>query len=105
AVSILGGWFAIRGTIQVGDILAFIQYIRNFMQPIRQVSQISNVLQTTVAASERVFNFLDEEEEILESKSPIGLKEVEGRVDFDHVKFGYDKDKIIVNDFTAHIKP
>nr|WP_300002551.1 ABC transporter ATP-binding protein [Tissierella sp.] len=105
AVSILGGWFVIQGTIKVGDITAFIQYIRNFMQPIRQVSQISNVLQTTVAASERVFDFLEEDEQVVESTSPLKLEEVEGRVDFDHVRFGYDKDKIIVNDFTAHVKP
>lgn len=105
AVSILGGWFAIRGTIQVGDILAFIQYIRNFMQPIRQVAQISNVLQTTIAASERVFEFLEEDEEILENKNPVKLENVKGRVDFDHVRFGYDEDKIIINDFTAHIEP
>lgn len=104
AVSILGGWFAIRGIIQVGDILAFIQYIRNFMQPIRQVAQISNVLQTTVAASERVFEFLEEDEEILETENPIELKNVEGRVDFDNVRFGYDADDIIINDFTAHVK-
>lgn len=105
AVSILGGWFAIRGVIEVGDILAFIQYIRNFMQPIRQVAQISNVLQTTVAASERVFDFLEEKEEILETENPIELKNVEGRVDFDNVRFGYDEDDIIINDFTAHVKP
>ena len=105
AVSILGGWFAIRGIIEVGDILAFIQYIRNFMQPIRQVAQISNVLQTTVAASERVFDFLEEKEEILEIENPIELKNVEGRVDFDNVRFGYDEDDIIINDFTAHVKP
>ena len=104
AVSILGGWFAIRGIIQVGDILAFIQYIRNFMQPIRQVAQISNVLQTTVAASERVFEFLEEDEEILETENPIELKNVEGRVYFDNVRFGYDADDIIINDFTAHVK-
>ena len=105
AVSILGGWFAIRGVIEVGDILAFIQYIRNFMQPIRQTAQISNVLQTTVAASERVFEFLEEEEEILETKNPIKLEKVQGRVDFDNVKFGYEEDDIIINNFTAHVKP
>lgn len=105
AVSILGGWFAVRGIIQVGDILAFIQYIRNFMQPIRQVAQISNVLQTTIAASERVFEFLEEEEEILETKNPIELESVKGRVDFEHVRFGYDRDNIIIDDFTAHVEP
>ncbi|MGO1469448.1 MAG: ABC transporter ATP-binding protein [Tissierella sp.] len=105
AVSILGGWFAIRGVIQVGDILAFIQYIRNFMQPIRQMAQISNVLQSTIAASERVFEFLEEEEEILETQDPIKLEKVQGRVEFNHVKFGYDKDNIIIDDFTARVSP
>lgn len=105
AVSILGGWFAIRGVIEVGDILAFIQYIRNFMQPIRQTAQISSVLQSTIAASERVFEFLEEEEEILETQSPLTLENIKGRVNFDNVKFGYDEDNIIINDFTAHIEP
>nr|WP_233120127.1 ABC transporter ATP-binding protein [Tissierella creatinophila] len=104
-VSILGGWFAIRKTIEVGDILSFIQYIRSFTQPINQVAQISNVLQSTVAASERVFEFLEEDEEILETKNPIEVKTIEGRVSFDNVKFGYDKEKIIINDFTAHVNP
>lgn len=105
AVSILGGWFAIRGIIQVGDILAFIQYIRNFMQPIRQTAQISNVLQSTIAASERVFEFLEEDEEIAETEDPIELDHVDGRVDFENVRFGYEEDNIIVNDFTAHVDP
>ncbi|NLK21036.1 MAG: ABC transporter ATP-binding protein [Epulopiscium sp.] len=105
AVSILGGWFAIRKTIEVGDILSFIQYIRSFTQPIGQVAQISNVLQSTVAAAERVFEFLEEEEEIKETTDPIKLEKVEGRVTFKNVKFGYDPDKIIINDFSADIKP
>ncbi len=105
AVSILGGWFAIRKTIEVGDILSFIQYIRSFTQPIAQVAQISNVLQSTVAAAERVFEFLDEAEEIRETEVPVKLEEVEGRVTFENVKFGYNEDKIIINDFSADIKP
>lgn len=105
AVSILGGWFAIRKTIEVGDILSFIQYIRSFTQPIAQVAQISNVLQSTVAAAERVFEFLDEVEETKESEAPVKLEEVEGRVTFEDVKFGYNEDKIIINDFSADIKP
>ncbi len=105
AVSILGGWFAIRGTIEVGDILAFIQYIRSFTQPITQVAQISNVLQSTIAAAERVFTFLDEEEEMEENETPIKLKKVEGRVKFEDVKFGYNEEKIIINNFSADIKP
>ena len=105
AVSILGGWLAVRNTIEVGDILSFIQYIRNFTQPLAQVAQISNVLQSTVAAAERVFEFLDEEEETKESTSPIKLEEIEGRVAFENVKFGYDEDKVIINDFSSDIKP
>ncbi len=105
AVSILGGWYAIKKTIEVGDILSFIQYIRSFTQPIAQVAQISNVLQSTVAAAERVFEFLDEEEEVKESEAPVKLEEIEGRVTFENVKFGYNKDKTIINNFSADIKP
>lgn len=104
-VSILGGWLAVKKTIEVGDILSFIQYIRSFTQPIAQVAQVSNVLQSTVAAAERVFEFLDEEEQIQESKSQFKLEEVKGRVTFEHVKFGYDPDKIIINDFTSDVAP
>lgn len=105
AVSILGGWLAIRKTIEVGDIISFIQYIRSFTQPVAQVAQISNVIQSTVAAAERVFEFLDEKEETEESRQPVKLKEVNGRVTFKNVKFGYDEDKIIINDFSADIEP
>jgi ATP-binding cassette subfamily B protein len=104
-VSILGGWLTIRRTIEVGDILSFIQYIRSFNQPIVQVAQISNILQSTIAAAERVFEFLEEEEEIEESKTPVKLKEVKGRVIFENVRFGYDKDKIIIKNFSGDIKP
>ncbi|SCG84292.1 putative ABC transporter ATP-binding protein Mb1303c [Proteiniborus sp. DW1] len=104
-VSILGGWYAIKKTIEVGDILSFIQYIKSFTQPITQVAQISNVLQSTVAAAERVFEFLEEEEEIKEAEVPVKLENVEGRVTFENIKFGYTKDKIIINNFSADIKP
>lgn len=105
AVSILGGWYAIKKTIEVGDILSFIQYIRSFTQPVMQVAQISNVLQSTVAAAERVFEFLEKEEKVKESETPVKLEKVEGRVTFENVKFGYDKDKIIINNFSADIEP
>lgn len=104
AVSILGGWLAIRKVIEVGDILSFIQYIRSFTQPVTQVAQISNVLQSTVAAAERVFEFLDEEEEVDETTAPIKLDKIQGRVTFEHVKFGYKEDHIIINDFSADIR-
>ena len=99
AVAILGGWLAIRGTITVGDIQAFIQYVRSFTQPIQQLANISNVLQQTAAAAERVFEFLDEDEEVAETADPVKLEEVEGQVEFKNVHFGYDPDKIVINDF------
>ncbi|WP_338752346.1 ABC transporter ATP-binding protein [Bacillus sp. FJAT-52991] len=105
AVSILGGWLAIKKIIAVGDILAFVQYVRNFTQPLAQVAQIANVLQSTAAAAERVFEFLDEEEEVLESENPVKLQEIKGEVTFKDVQFGYNPDKIIINDFSTHIKP
>lgn len=104
-VSILGGLLAIRKIIKVGDILSFIQYIRNFTQPINQVAQISNVLQSTVAASERVFEFLEEDEVEEDSKTPVKLEEVQGEIIFENVKFGYNKDNIIINNFYCDIKP
>lgn len=104
-VSILGGWLAVKKTIEVGDILSFIQYVRSFTQPIAQVAQIANVLQSTAAAAERVFEFLDEEEEVLEAENPVKLEEVKGEVTFKDVHFGYNPDKIIINDFSTHIKP
>lgn len=105
AVSILGGWYASRGVIEVGDILSFIQYMRSFTHPISQVAQISNVIQSTVAAAERVFNFLEEKEEVKETNTPVKLEEVEGRVTFENVQFGYNEDKIIIKNFSADIKP
>ncbi|MBX3083748.1 MAG: ABC transporter ATP-binding protein [Anaerolineae bacterium] len=105
AVSILGGYLAIRGSITIGDIQAFIQYVRSFTQPIAQIANISNILQQTAAAAERVFEFMDEAEEVPETKTPITLPKVEGSVEFDHVHFGYNPDKIIINDFSAKVKP
>jgi len=104
-VSMLGGWYAVKKTIEVGDILSFIQYIKSFTQPISQVAQISNVLQSTVAAAERVFEFLEEKEEAEDTQTPVKLEEVKGRVTFENVKFGYNPDKIIIKDFSADIKP
>ena len=105
AVSILGGWLAVRGTIAVGDIQAFIQYVRMFTQPISQIAQISNVLQQTVAAAERIFEFLDEEEQIAETDSPIPVTDLQGRVEFRDVQFGYTDDKTIINNFSAVAEP
>ncbi|MFJ8527484.1 ABC transporter ATP-binding protein [Bacillus sp. NPDC094106] len=105
AVSILGGWLAVKRTIAVGDILAFVQYVRSFTQPIAQVAQIANVLQSTAAAAERVFEFLEEEEEVPEAENPVTLQKVNGEVTFKDVQFGYNPDKIIINNFSANIKP
>lgn len=105
AVSILGGYLVINKTIAVGDIQAFIQYVRSFMQPITQLANISNVLQQTAAAAERVFEFLAEEEEIPDTESPVALTNVTGHVEFKDVRFGYSLDKIIINNFSAEAKP
>lgn len=105
AVSILGGWLAVKRTIAVGDILAFVQYVRSFTQPIAQVAQIVNVLQSTAAAAERVFEFLEEEEEVPEAENPVKLQKVQGEVTFQDVQFGYNPDKIIINNFSSNIKP
>jgi len=104
-VAILGGYLAVRGVIAVGDIQAFIQYVRSFTQPIAQIANVSNVLQQTAAAAERVFEFLEEEEEALETESPVQLTKVAGLVEFKDVHFGYNPEKIIINDFSAEIKP
>ena len=105
AVVILGGYLAAVGTIGVGDILAFIQYVRQFTMPIMQVANITNVLQSTAAASERVFEFLEEPEEVQESAHPVKVETVRGNVTFDHVHFGYDPEKTVIRDFCADIKP
>lgn len=105
AVTILGGYLAVKKTISVGDIQAFIQYVRQFTQPISQLANISNVLQQTAASAERVFEFLAEAEEVAETADPVKLTDVKGRVDFKHVHFGYNPDKIIINKFSASIRP
>ena len=104
-VSILGGYLAVQGTISVGDILAFIQYVRSFTQPITQVANIANVLQSTAAAAERVFDFLDAEEEVPNPADAVKLTEVKGNVTFKNVSFGYNPDRIIIHNFSADIKP
>lgn len=103
-VAILGGFMAIRGAIEVGDIQSFFQYIRNFTQPIQQIAQVTNMLQSTAAASERVFEFLEEEEEDQKAEHPVDNRTVEGNVTFDHAVFGYDPDKVIIHDFSAEVK-
>lgn len=104
AVSILGGYLAIQGTITVGNIQSFIQYTKNFTQPITQIAQISSMLQATVAAAERVFEFLAEPEEEQTVENPVSTRNIHGNVSFENVRFGYDPDKIIINDFNASIK-
>ena len=104
-VAISGGLLAIRGTIGVGEIQAFIQYVRNFTQPIQQIAQVANMLQSMSAASERVFEFLDEEEEELTVEHAVHLDHVAGYVDFSHVSFGYNPGQIIIRDFSAHVTP
>ena len=103
-VAILGGFLAIRNVIEVGDIQSFIQYVRNFTQPIQQVAQVTNMLQLTAAASERVFEFLEEDEEVQTVENPVSTEGLRGRVEFDHVHFGYNPDKIIINDFSAKVE-
>jgi len=105
AVTILGGWLAIRAAITVGDIQAFVQYVRSFTQPITQLANISNILQQTAAAAERVFEFLEEPEEVVETAEPVRLEKVEGHVEFRNVHFGYDPEKPVINDFSAVAKP
>jgi ATP-binding cassette subfamily B protein len=104
-VSVLGGYLAVRGTIGVGDILAFIQYVRSFTMPITQTATIANVLQSTAASAERVFEFLDEEEEVAEPPDTIKLSVVNGNVSFQNVRFGYKPDRVVIHDFSADIKP
>ena len=105
AVSILGGWLVIKNAIEVGDIQSFIQYVRQFTQPIQQVAQVANMLQSTAAASERVFAFLEEEEEEKTADCPASTDGLESRVEFDHVHFGYNPDHIIIHDFCAQVEP
>jgi ATP-binding cassette subfamily B protein len=105
AICVLGGYLVVKGTMPIGDIQAFIQYMRSFTQPITQIAQISNILQGTIAAAERVFEFLAEPEEIPDTDTPIQMANFEGRVDFKNVHFGYSPDKIIINDFTFYAEP
>ena len=104
AVAVMGGWLAINGRIAIGDIRAFIQYVQQFNQPIIQVANIANVIQSTAAAAERVFEFLGENEETPDPKNAIVLENPRGDVEFSHVKFGYDKDKEVIHDFSAKVK-
>jgi ATP-binding cassette subfamily B protein len=104
-ICVLGGYLVVKGSMPIGDIQAFIQYMRSFTQPITQIAQISNVLQGTIAAAERVFEFLAEPEEIPDTENPISVANFEGRVDFKNVHFGYSPDKIIINDFTFYAEP
>lgn len=105
AVALSGGLLAIRGVITIGDIQAFIQYVRNFTQPIQQIAQVINQVQSMAAASERVFEFLGEEEEDQIVEHPADVAEITGAVSFEHVHFGYNPDQIIINDFSAKVKP
>ena len=118
AVAVLGGYLSIKGSIEVGDIQSFIQYVKQFTQPISQMAQVSNMLQSTIAASERVFEFLDENEEDQKSflhatmEDPktgevrnVTPDDITGEVDFEHVNFGYTRDKQIIHDFNLHVKP
>ncbi|ROR30515.1 ATP-binding cassette subfamily B protein [Mobilisporobacter senegalensis] len=104
-VSILGGYLAIKKTIEVGDIQSFIQYVRSFNQPLSQIAQISNQFQSMAAAAERVFEFLGEEEEDQIVENPVSIEGLEGSVEFRNVHFGYNPDNTIINDFSAKIKP
>ena len=105
AAVILGGYLAIKKTIEVGDIQSFIQYVRNFTQPIQQVAQVANMLQSTAAASERVFEFLEEPEEEAAPENPVVLKNPEGAVEFEHVHFGYNPEHTIIHDFSVKVEP
>ncbi len=105
AIAIMGGYLAVRNAITVGDIQAFIQYVRSFTQPITQIANISNVLQQTAAAAERIFEFLGEEEEVPESEHPVAVDHIDGQVDFQNVRFGYTPEKIVIKDFSADVKP
>jgi len=102
-VAFLGGIFTIKGSIEVGDIQSFFQYIRNFTQPIQQIAQVVNLLQSSAAASERVFEFLEEPEEEQTAENPVSVKNLTGDVQFEHVSFGYNPEKIIIHDFSAEV--
>lgn len=103
-VAILGGFLVIKNAIEVGEIQSFFQYIRNFTQPIQQIAQVTNMLQSTAAASERVFEFLEEEEEDQKVENPVDITNLCGKVEFEHVRFGYDPNQVIIHDFSAKVK-
>jgi len=103
-VAVLGGYLAANGRITVGNIQSFIQYSRQFTQPVEQIAQVSAMLQAMIAAAERIFDFLEEKEEVKDTDKNINIENINGNVKFDHVKFGYDEDRIIINDFSADIK-
>ena len=105
SVALTGGLLAIRSIITIGDIQAFIQYVKNFTQPIQQVAQVTNMMQQMAAAAERVFELLEEEEEVQVVEHPASVENIKGEVDFRHVKFGYDPEKIIIHDFSVHVDP
>jgi ATP-binding cassette subfamily B protein len=104
-VAILGGFLVVRGSIQVGDIQAFMQYVRSFNQPLMQSAQTANVLQSTAAAAERVFEFLNEAEEAPDNTAPVTLSQIKGNVEFKDIHFGYNPDKPVINGFSANVKP
>lgn len=104
AVAVTGSMLAVAGSITVGDIQAFIQYVRSFTQPITQIAQVFNMLQSMAAAAERIFEFLDEEEEPV-TENPVRLEDIKGEVEFEHVRFGYDPQKPVIHDFTCYVEP
>jgi len=104
AVAILGGYFAVKGRITVGNIQSFIQYNKQFTQPIGQVAQISSTIQSMIAAAERIFEFLEEKEEVEDIENPVSTEGLKGNIKFDHVNFGYDPEKTIINDFNCDVK-
>ena len=104
AVAILGGYFAVKGRITVGNIQSFIQYNKQFTQPIGQVAQISSTIQSMIAAAERIFEFLEEPEEVEDVKNPVSTEGLKGNIEFKNVHFGYDPEKTIINDFNAKVK-
>ena len=103
-VALLGGFLVIKNAIEVGDIQSFFQYIKNFTQPIQQIAQVTNLLQSSAAAAERVFEFLEEEEEDQTAKNPVSIQGLTGEVSFEHVSFGYNSSQIIIHDFSSHVE-
>lgn len=104
-VSVVGGILVTRGSIEIGDIQAFIQYTRQFTQPISQTANIANLIQSTIASAERVFEVLDEEEEVAEADHPVSLQHPQGKVDFNHVQFGYKEGELLMKDMNIHVQP